>query len=221
MKQNFCAECGAELNEDSRFCPECGSRVEAEKRQNEEEEKKKQEREELEEIERLASEKDLSGLLYTPKSMIARLEAKMEIEGIVWGIVGALQIILGIYYVFQGYQIGKVNEYLAYATGEKMSYSGTWVSIYGIVVIIVGGINLITAKKNLNPEWKVSDPIVEIYAPISGRIAALVVNLLLGSGIGVIGSIFGFVTRGFVMSHRELFKWMTSCLNPNIRKIRS
>lgn len=118
------------------------------------------------------------------ETLIPVLCQKIRTEAFIWLAVACVQALLGV--------ISLVGE----------SYSGT-----ALLVICV--LNVINAVGDLNFCKAVTvQPIgiLQRYSPVTGLIIALVYNLLFGGVIGVIGILFGFVTRQYVMEHEAEFR---------------
>ena len=74
--------------------------------------------------------------------------------------------------------------------------------------ILVGILNTVFGIKNIiysNEILTNPTQILDKYRPIGGIIGTLIYNILFGGLIGVAGSIYAFVVRGFVMSHAAEF----------------
>lgn len=115
--------------------------------------------------------------------LLSRLSEKVKTNGILWLILGCLQILLGIL--------------------QMLSLQS------GYFVSIVGVLNIINAVNDLKYSTTVLENPVGIvgkFEPLTAPILTMVYNLLFGGLIGVIGSIYYLVAiRGFVMENKAEF----------------
>ena len=120
-----------------------------------------------------------------PRQLLSTLSQRVNTDGIIWIVIGALQILggLGLWYLYEDL---------------------TWA-----FMLVVGVLNIVSATKDLQYSKTVlTDPrgIVAKYEPVGGAVITLIYNILIGGLIGVIGSIYYFVgVRGFVMANRDGF----------------
>jgi len=145
----YCRQCGKELFDEAVICPGCGCSTGHKQQTNAE-----------------------------ISTLLTNLSEKVKTNGVIWLIIGILQIVAGIF----------VN---------------WWMLIVG-VLNIVSSINDMNYSKTLadNPSG-----IVKRYEPLAGPIITLVYNLVIGGVIGVIGSIYYFVAiRSFVMENKAAFE---------------
>lgn len=181
----YCQKCGALLHENDTFCSNCGYPVDGMKvgahipYQNEE-------------------------------NMIDKLLKKINTEVIVWLIVAVIQIVAGII-------IARIRTDWPRSIIEISKKYGTYEqdvrnAISPVCLVwIMAVINIVYAVKNFiyaNRIKKNPAGIVETYWPALGLIILLVCNLLFGCVIGITGSIFGFLTRKFVLKHKTEFLQM-------------
>ena len=150
----YCTHCGKELVDDAVICIGCGCAV--------------------------AGATPPKAKAPTPTDLLNTLSERVKTNGIIWLVIGILQIILGIF----------VNWYLL---------------IVGALNIITSVQDMNFSKKVLdNPEG-----IVEKFTPLTGPIITLIYNLIFGGLIGVVGSIYYFVgIRSFVMENKTAFYQM-------------
>ena len=165
----FCRYCGKELTEESAFCSHCGKST---------------------------SEQTSSGEYntYTPSTthplisgqeLVKKFSERLQINSIIWIVVGGIQILLGIYFQWVFFMVGVLN-------------------------LIIGILDLQYAKKVLqNPKG-----IVDRVRPLVGPIIVLIYNLLLGALLGIVGSVYYLVAiRGFVMENESQFLAIDNALN--------
>ncbi|MBR2013636.1 MAG: zinc-ribbon domain-containing protein [Clostridia bacterium] len=129
-------------------------------------------------------------------ALIEGLIKKIKLDSYVWFGIAALQVIIGLYNLYVGFTL------------NSFYLNGTTNIISGVIVLVIAAVNAINSKKGLDyckeiPTSPVG--IVAKYKPITGLIITLVYNLFLGGYIGVVGSIFGFLTRKYVLDHEAEF----------------
>lgn len=125
-----------------------------------------------------------------------QLSGKIKTEAYVWIGVAVIQVILGLFNVITG--IALFDEY----------EDGTSQLISGFLIWLVAVVNFINSGKDLKYSKEIMENpvgIVEKYKPIKSVVITLVYNLLVGGLIGVVGSIFGFITRSFVVNNEKDF----------------
>ena len=107
-----------------------------------------------------------------------RLAVREQTSGTIWLIISILQLLVGIF--------------------------GAW------IVLIVGVLNLVGAIGSFRRAKQVRSPypgMVEEYEKqLTGLIIATIYNLLIGAVIGVIGNIYDFCTRNYVLKNRSVFE---------------
>lgn len=148
----FCPKCGKELRDDELFCSGCGNPVNA------------------------ASQQPIQGQVNT-EYLLNQLSEKVKINGIIWLVIGALQIFAGIFAYWLILIVGFLN--------------------------IVSAIMDINYSKTVfqNPTG-----IVAKFEPLVGPIITLIYNLVVGGVVGVIGSVYYFaVIRQFVLNNKSGF----------------
>lgn len=140
-----------------------------------------------------------------PGNQLDELSKKVQLEGIIWIVVAGLQIISAVVLF-----------------GLFIDYPEVYSNLISAISLLV--IAVLNIKSSLS-DFKYSKQIltnpvgiVEKYTPTNGIIATLVYNLLFGGFLGVIGSIFGFVTRNYVMSNINVFKYIEVTHNSNVKK---
>ena len=111
-----------------------------------------------------------------PQQLVQQLSQKINTNGIIWIVIGVLQILFGFIAIFP--------------------------AIVGVLNIISGVNDMKYSKAILvNPVG-----IVSKHEPTTSAIITLVYNILVGGVVGVIGSIYYFVAiRGFVMNNKDAF----------------
>lgn len=147
----FCTNCGKSIPNDAHFCGNCGTVVNGGAKT-------------------VQTASVTTGLLNT-------LSQRLNTNGIIWLVIGILQILGGIF----------INWFL----------------------LIVGVLNIISSVQDMQySKTLLENPtgIVAKFEPIVGPIITLVYNLVIGGVIGVIGSIYYFVSiRNYVMENKQFF----------------
>lgn len=140
-----------------------------------------------------------------PGNQLNELSGKIRLEAIIWSVVASLQIVSAIvlFFLFLDYPEGYSN------------------LISAISLLVIAVLNIKSASSDFKYSKQIlTNPvgIVEKYTPTNGIIATLIYNLLFGGLLGVVGSIFGFVTRNYVMSNINVFKYIEVMHNSNVNK---
>ena len=148
----FCTKCGKEIMDEAVICPNCGCPTHNYKTQ--------------------------SQAQVTAPNIITTIAQRYNINGIIWIVIAALQLIVGICGAWFTLIVGALNLYSAI---QDINYSK------GLVANPVG--------------------IVDRVKPLTNAIITLVFNLVIGGVIGVAGSIYYLVAvRGFILENEETFK---------------
>ena len=149
----YCRHCGTELDDNVKFCSKCGKDANSEPTSHESN----------------AKGGNDSGIVKT-------LSERLQLNGIIWIIIGAVQILVG------GIAV------LPIAVGAYNIYAG------------------VTDLKNSKRILDDPTGIYSTYEPIAMPIVILVCNLILGGVIGVAGSIYHLVAiRQYVVEHKDEF----------------
>lgn len=139
----YCTHCGKELLDDAVICLGCGCAC------------------------------DGSKLGTVQPDLVAKLSEKVKTNGIIWLVIGIVQILLGLF----------VN----------------WFLLIVGVLNIISSVQDMTYSKTMLED---STGIVEKYKPLTGPIITLIYNLIFGGIIGIVGSIYYFIgIRSFVMEN--------------------
>ena len=145
----YCMHCGKELVDEAVICVGCGCAVEA------------------------------PGIQPTvnDEALLNTLSQRLKTSGIIWLVIGILQILGGIMIDWFLLIVGVLNIISAI---QDMQYSKTMLS---------------------NPTG-----IVAKFEPLTGPIITLIYNLVIGGVIGVIGSLYYFLAiRNYVMKNKQSF----------------
>lgn len=124
------------------------------------------------------------GTSYNKESLLRTLYEKIRLEAYIWLAIGIAQIFIGIYYPY----VWAVAAWNIFISINDLQYSKTI--------------------------FQTQNGIVARFEPITTLIIALVWNLLMGGIVGVIGCIFSFMTREFVMSNKAAFLDMEYTATP-------
>ena len=146
----YCRNCGKELLDEAVVCVGCGCSVDGQSINN----------------------KSTDG-----PTLLNTLSQRLKINGIIWLVIGVLQILGGVFIDWFLLIVGVLN---IKSSVQDMQYSKTLLE---------------------KPSG-----IVEKFEPIVGPIITLVYNLVIGGVIGVIGSIYYFFAiRNYVMENKQFF----------------
>lgn len=149
----YCSHCGKELMDEAVICVGCGCAVDGQNTQT-------------------FNNKSVNGT-----ELLNTLSQRLNTNGIIWLVIGILQILGGIFINWFLLIVGVLN---IVSSIQDMQYSKTLLE---------------------NPNG-----IVAKFEPITGPIITLIYNLVIGGIIGVVGSIYYFVAiRSFVMENKAYF----------------
>lgn len=149
----YCSKCGKELMDEAVICVGCGCAVAGQQMQS-----------------AYNATVDSATLLNT-------LSQRVNTNGIIWLVIGILQILGGLFLNWFLLIVGVLN---IISSIQDMNYSKTLLE---------------------NPTG-----IVAKFDPIAGPIITLIYNLVIGGVIGVVGSIYYFVAiRNYVMENKQFF----------------
>ncbi len=149
----YCTHCGKELFDEAVICVGCGCAVGGQNSHT-------------------VNYKSADGEI-----LLKTLSQRLNTNGIIWLVIGILQIFGGIFINWFLLIVGVLNIISAV---QDMQYSKTMLE---------------------NPTG-----IVAKFEPLTGPIITLVYNLVIGGVIGVVGSIYYFFAiRNYVMENRQLF----------------
>ncbi len=150
----YCSKCGKELLEGASFCANCGYAVNTQRSS-------------------LNHPITVDG-----NSLLSTLSQRLNTNGIIWLVIGTLQLLGGIF------------------------VEGWFLLIVG-VLNIVSSIQDMQYSKTLLEK---PSGIVAKFEPLTGPIITLVYNLVIGGVIGVVGSIYYFFAiRNYVMENKQFF----------------
>jgi hypothetical protein len=149
----YCTYCGEKLFDEAVVCPNCGCPVD---RQN---------------VRTTNSMSPDSGVL------LNTLSQRLNINGIIWLVIGILQILGGVFINWVLLIVGVLN---IISSVQDMQYSKTLLE---------------------NPSG-----IVAKFEPLTGPVITLIYNLVVGGVVGVAGSIYYFLAiRNYVMDNKQFF----------------
>lgn len=149
----YCTHCGKELLDEAAICVGCGCAVADQQAQS-----------------AYSATIDSNVLLNT-------LSQRLNTNGIIWLVIGILQILGGIFINWFLLIVGALN---IISSIQDMQYSKVLLK---------------------NPKG-----IIAKFEPLTGPIITLIYNLVIGGVIGVVGSIYYFFSiRNFVMENKQFF----------------
>ena len=188
----FCSKCGRQVSEDESFCSSCGAPL---KNNN-------APAGQAQPVYTPQAPYQQGYMAYQPQvpALIHQLRGKIQTEAIVWIVIASIQVIIALVNIGIGSSIN--SSY--YSDGE-----GTANIVLGLMVLIVAVANFIFAAKDFSFAKRImSNPvgIIQKYQPVGGIVGMLIWNFLMGGLVGIIGSIFCFVTRNFVIVNQAGFQ---------------
>jgi len=149
----YCTHCGKELLDEAVICVGCGCAVGGQNNQT------------------------ANNIVADGTALLNTLSQRLNTNGIIWLVIGILQILGGIFFNWFLLIVGVLN---IISSVQDMQYSKTLLE---------------------NPTG-----IVAKFEPLTGPIITLVYNLVIGGVIGVIGSIYYFLAiRNYVMENKQFF----------------
>lgn len=149
----YCTHCGKELLDEAVVCVGCGCSVSGQ------------------------NAKMTNNQLIDGTALLNTLSQRLNTNGIIWLVIGILQILGGIF----------INWFLL---------------IVGVLNIISSVQDMKYSKTLLEN----STGIVAKFEPLTGPIITLVYNLVIGGVIGIVGSIYYFIAiRNYVMENKQFF----------------
>ncbi len=117
-------------------------------------------------------------------ALLEELSKKVKLEAYIWLGIAAFQVLFGLYrIIFGGF-------------------------VYGLLMFVLAFLNAKGAKADLDYSKKIlEDPkgIVAKYKPLKDLIVTLGYNIVVGAVYGAIGTVFGFLTRKYVLDHEAEF----------------
>jgi len=152
----YCYNCGNQLIDDANFCPLCGHPQ--------------------------TNQSQFSQNYSHPPNnavdgMLTKISERIKTNGIIWIVVGALQIVLGLFANWYFLAVGILNLISAL---QDINYSG---------------------KILQNPSGIVANAL-----PLVRPIISLIYNLVIGGIMGIAGSVYYFVAvRGFIIENKQHF----------------
>lgn len=155
----YCTKCGKQLFDEAVLCPGCGCPV--------------------------ASNISAAPSVNTT-ALLKKLSSRLNTNGIIWLVIGILQILAGI-----------------------------WLNWCLVIIGILNIVSSVADLKYSKTVTSVPQGIVKKYEPLTGPIITLVYNLVIGGFIGVIGSVYYFIAvRGLVMENKAVFEQMEQVPSP-------
>lgn len=125
-------------------------------------------------------------------NLLTELSSKIKLEAYIWLGVAVAQVIIGLINIFTGFSLNADYE------------DGSTNIVSGFIILAVAVSNFLTFRKDMEYSEEILQKpigIVEKFKPVNALVITLVYNLILGGLIGVVGSIFGFLTRNFVITN--------------------
>lgn len=149
----YCTHCGKELLDEAVICVGCGCTVGEQNTQT------------------------VNNMSFDGATLLNTLSQRLNTNGIIWLVIGILQILGGIF----------INWFL-------------------LIVGVLNVISSVRDMKYSKTLLENSTGIVAKFEPLTGPIITLVYNLVIGGVIGVVGSIYYFFAiRNYVMENKQFF----------------
>ena len=151
----YCSHCGNEVNENAVVCIKCGCAIPGAQ----------------------PFTNSRSAPFSPNQDIVSTISQRIHTNGIIWIVIAAIQILLGIFANWMFLIVGVLN---LVSSMQDINYSKSFLA---------------------NPVG-----IVSKMKPLTGPIIILVYNLIIGGVIGVVGSIYYFVAvRGYVIENEQAF----------------
>lgn len=201
---NFCEKCGSSLNEGAMFCAKCGNRI---VNNNLNQETNINNNASFQNTNTFENNSNFVGYQNNTVKPDRNYQAyclnvlyqKIKSEAIAWIIVASIQAITGLIYVLLG-----INLHMRF----NIHNIGPTFVISGIIIVVISIINFMNVYCDFSyiKEIKYSPVgIIEKYKSSKNLIFVLLYNLIFGGLIGIVGVIFGFITRNFVINNLNTF----------------
>lgn len=157
----FCNKCGKEINGNLNFCDNCGNPLNNN-------------------VNISNNPLNYAANMNNGSILIKQLSGKYKMNGTIWIIVAAIQIIF------------------------SLILSDYWLFLIVGVLNLISGIQDIVFSNSMLTNYK---GIVDKVKPLAGPIITLIYNLIFGGVLGVAGSIYYLVgIRNFVMTNENAFR---------------
>jgi len=151
----YCTYCGNKVNENAIVCVKCGCAIPGTS----------------------AHSNQMGYTIFAPDSIVNTITQRIKTNGIIWVIIGGIQILMGI--------------------------SFNWVLLIVGLLNLISSIQDLNYSKEF-PNNPVG--IISKMKPLAGAIITLIYNLVIGGIIGVIGSIYYLIAvRGYVLENEQAF----------------
>lgn len=131
--------------------------------------------------------------------LISQLSEKIKTEAKVWKIIAIIQVVIGVVTIITNLISGLLEQ-----------------ALYGVLILAIAAINFKNCKKDLEFVQEIAKKpvgIVKKYEPVTGLIITLLYNAFIGGVIGVVATVFSFMTRSFVMNNKQAFLDIENNLN--------
>lgn len=133
----------------------------------------------------LASEMMQEETLVFPNRITDNISVMVTISAIIWLLIAIYQILIGLVFLIFGVGIATIA-------------CGVW-NIYACIK------NFKHARyvKNCSSAFEGRQIVYSYQDSLGNTILFLVINLVLGGGLGVVGAIFDLILRSYVLSHKK------------------
>lgn len=194
---SFCVKCGKELLEGASFCHVCGTASDAAQSANYQPGYQQQTPpyQTVYQQPTPPYQTVYQQPYYMPKNIVQILSGKVRTQAVIWLVIACIQYILGIINIVAGLQMRYESDILAMLTT-------------GMIIITVAVLNTLFSVQNFKYSSQVLTVpvgIIKKYSPLGGIIGTLIYNVLFGGIIGIVGSVYAFLIRSFVMDNERQF----------------
>lgn len=136
---------------------------------------------------------------YPPvQDVLQQLSGKIRTQGIIWMIVCIIQYLAGILYFYAAIDCWYGGFYV-----DEPVYL-----VMGIFMILVAAVNTVLCVTNFKYSQEILQRPIGIlnkYMPVGGIIGMIIYNILFGGLVGIVGAIYAFTVRSFVLTNQMLF----------------
>lgn len=167
----YCSECGKQYSDKAMACPNCGNPTHTIPTPAQPQSQPQ-----------YTTAAQVQTNTPTVSPYAEKLATKEQTSGIIWTVIAAIQVIIGISGVWFTLIVAVINGFAAYNSFQK-------------------------AKKVRNPY---PGMVAEYEKQLTSFIIALIYNAIFGGVIGVAGNIFDLITRNYVLTNRAAFESMAA-----------
>ena len=173
----YCIKCGRQLPDDGKICSICAGGEHNQQQQQQQSNQYRQQNNQYQQQSYRYQQQGNSDVYRNTNGLLIKLSERLKINGIIWIVIAALQILIGIFGFY-------------------------WILIVGVLNIVSAIKDIQYSKTILTNQ----NGIVKNFEPLTRAVITLAYNILIGGIVGVFGSIYYFIAiRGFVMENKNEF----------------